>query len=124
MAKPHDTELPDDAGFIMVDALVGAVIVSLMIAVVLATLRISQNHLRTISEMRQAQVLLQSLMETTPRTTGTYDGRTERFSHSVGVSEEGGTGAKLCALKAQATSRTRKRTYRLEGVRWCAQGAL
>ena len=107
----------------MVDALIGVVIASMMIVIVLTTLRLSQNQLRQAEDRQAARVLLQSLLETTPRVAGSYIGQKPQFSYRVEVREEGGD-QKICVLSANVTSLANKRTYHLEGTRWCARPAL
>jgi len=101
----------------MVDALVAVVIVSMMAAICLTSLQISRRATTAAQADRQARLLLQTLMETTPRTPGVYSGKAGGLSYAVTVAEQKTDRMRLCALRAEANQKGRN--WRLEGTRWC-----
>jgi len=109
-----------DAGFIMLDALTGVVIVSLMMAVCLATVKITRSQARAAADMKDAKALLSSLMETTPRTPGSYAGKSGGLSYAVEVTETSIGDSHLCEIAASVKSALHAHIYHLTGTRWCA----
>lgn len=109
-----------DGGFMMVDALVGTVIIALMITVCLATLKISRTLSQTAADAKGAQAVLTAVMETTPRVTGDYSGRSGEFSYRVQVKKQTFNTITFCQLNASAVRGDGHHTYRLTGTRWCA----
>jgi hypothetical protein len=108
-----------EGGFIMVDALVGVTIIALMIAVCLGTVKIARHFSQTAADMRDATVLLSTLMETTPRIVGVHDGKSGGMTYHVQVDDEVSDGFHLCLIKASVRPRPAGRVYRLNGARWC-----
>jgi hypothetical protein len=106
----------------MVDALIAVVIVSLMVAICLASLQISRRAATAAQAERKARLTLQTIMESTPRTPGTYSGKANGMTYSVTVAEQKTDGARMCALHAEV--RWAGRIRRLGGVRWCDREAL
>ena len=106
-----------DEGTIMVDALVAVIIVSLMAAVCVATLQISRRAMTRAKQDRVARLTLQTLMEATPHRPGSHNGSLNGLRYAVVVSETKTAGARLCQLHVDVTGA--KRTYRLDGTRWC-----
>jgi adenosylmethionine-8-amino-7-oxononanoate aminotransferase len=111
-----------DAGTVMVDALVAVVIASLMAAICLTSLQISRRADTAAQADRKARLLLQALMETTPRTPGVYSGKTDGMTYAVTVTEQRTDSTRLCAVRAEAGQKGR--VWRLEGTRWCDREAL
>ena len=106
-----------DAGTVMVDALIAVVIISLMAAICLTTLQISRRAATAAKADRQARLLVQTLMETTPRTPGVYTGKAGGITYAVTVTEHKTDSMRLCAVRAEAGQKGRN--WRLEGTRWC-----
>lgn len=105
----------------MVDALIAVVIVSLMAAICVTTLQISRRSENGVTSDRKARLLLQTLVETTPRLPGLYSGKSGGLPYTVMVSEQKTDGARLCVLRAEAGGGVRIR--RLEATRWCDEEA-
>ncbi len=110
----------NDDGFIMVDALTGVVIISLMVGVCLATVKIARGLSETSYDTRASQALMQSLMEATPRVPGHYKGLSGGMSYDVQVTEVKVGNASLCQILAAVKAPNRHRVYKLSGMRWCA----
>lgn len=108
-----------DAGTAMVDALIAMVIVSLTVAMCLATLKISRRASFAAQTDQKARLLLQTLIETTPRTPGVYSGKRDGMIYAVTVTEQKARGVRQCALRAEASQKGR--AWQLEGTRWCDQ---
>lgn len=106
----------------MVDALVAVVIVSLMAAICLTSLQISRRAATAAQVDRQARLLLQMLMETTPRTPGVYSGKAGSMTYAVAVTEQKTDNMRMCAVRAEAGQKGR--VWRLDGTRWCGRGKL
>ena len=106
----------------MVDGLVAVVIVSLMAAICLTSLQISRRAATAAQVDRQARLLLQMLMETTPRTPGVYSGNAGGMTYAVTVTEQKTDNMRMCAVRAEAGQKGR--VWRLEGTRWCDREAL
>lgn len=104
----------DDAGTIMVDALVCVVIVSLMIAACVLSLNLSHRLSAEARQLRQARLVLAARLEIVPRVPGQYGGTQDGVAYRVAVAPDGQGG--LCRIRAETTGR---RVYRLEATRWC-----
>jgi hypothetical protein len=111
-----------ETGTIMVDALVAVIIVSLMVALCLASLRISRHASAAARAERNARLALQTLVEVTPRTPGIYTGKAGTMPYSVTVTQQKTEGIRLCVLHAQIGQDSR--IWRLEATRWCARETL
>ena len=105
----------------MVDALIAVVIVSLMAAICVTTLQISRRSEKGVTADGKARLLLQTLVETTPRLPGIYSGKSGGLPYSVTVSEQKTDGVRLCVLRAEAGAGARRR--HLEATRWCDEEA-
>jgi hypothetical protein len=103
----------------MVDALAGVTIIALMIAVCLSTVKIARHFSQTAADMADANILLSTLMETTPRWAGVHDGKSGGIAYHVQVDDEANDGFHLCLIKASVRPREGGRVYRLSGARWC-----
>lgn len=109
-------EPPDhnDAGTIMVDALVAVVIVSLMIAACVLSLNLSHRLAAQTRQARQARLLLTALLETVPHAPGAYSGTRGGLSYQVTIRVDGDSG--LCRVDAETTG---ARVFRMTATRWC-----
>ena len=108
----------DDGGFIMVDALTGVVIAALMIAVCLGTVKASRAMTKSAADMRTAQALMMTLMESAPRHAGDFSGRSSGFSYRIRVTDEKVNRVHLCQIDIVVAAK-RHHPYRLSGARWC-----
>ena len=115
----HSLKSGDEGGFVLVDALTALVVLSLVLTVCIVTVRISLTASRTTSDAREAHVLLSSLLETTPRQTGVYQGVSGVFSYRTRVADEVVNNVHLCRIDATVQAKRRTRVYRLSGTRWC-----
>lgn len=120
--RQYGIEAREDAGTAMVDALIAVVIVSLMAAICLTTLQLSRRAATGAQADRAARLLLQTLMETTPRTPGVHSGKSGGMTYTVTVTEQKTRGMRLCAMRAEAVQKGR--AWRLEGTRWCDREPL
>lgn len=115
----HSWERGGDSGFVLVDALTALVVLSLVLTVCIVTVRISLTASRSTSEAREAHVLLSSLLETTPRQSGIYQGTSGVFSYRTRVADSEINNVHLCHIDATVQAKKRTRAYRLSGTRWC-----
>jgi len=103
----------------MADALTGVVIISLMIAVCLATIKICRAASATASNTKSAQTALMTALETTPRRPGSYVSAAGGVTTRVEVRYKTVNGIALCHMVAVASPDGGRHSYRLSGTRWC-----
>ncbi|EGF92855.1 hypothetical protein ABI_12930 [Asticcacaulis biprosthecium C19] len=112
-----------EGGIIMVDALVAVVIVSLMIAICLGTLKITRGLSRSALDNREAAVALAAAVEAVPRAVGHYHGSLGQFVYEAKVEEDKVQGLRLCRIEASLRTRPKGRVHRLSATRWCDRHA-
>lgn len=105
----------------LVDTLTAVTVISLMLAVCLVTVKVAGASARGAQTSTQASVLLKSLMETTPRLPGLYQGVQGEMAYQVTVTATDLNDVHLCRLDAAVTPRKKGRVYHLSGTRWCAR---
>lgn len=110
-----------EGGFVLVDTLTAVTVISLMLAVCLVTVKVAGASARGAQTSTQASVLLKSLMETTPRLPGVYQGIQGDLAYQVTVTATELNNVHLCRLDAAVTPRKKGRVYHLTGTRWCAR---
>jgi hypothetical protein len=114
----------DEAGFVLVDTLTAVMVISLVLTVCLMTVRIAGSSIQSARTAGQARVLLSSLMESTPRVSGAYQGVSGNLIYRVNVTDTELNNVHLCQLAAEVRQKPKGRIYRLSGTRWCARAAL
>lgn|GEM_PF-4690739 len=110
----------NEAGFVLVDTLTAVTVISLVLAICLVTVKAAGASAHSAQTVTEARLLLTSLMETTPRTPGVYQGVRGDMSYQVTVTDSKLNDVRLCRLEAAVRPHKKSRTYRLAGTRWCA----
>jgi hypothetical protein len=114
----------DEAGFVLVDTLTAVMVISLVLTVCLLTVRTAGSSIQSARTAGQARVLLSSLMESTPRVSGAYQGISGNLIYRVNVTDTELNNVHLCQFEAEVRQKSKGRIYRLSGTRWCARTAL
>lgn len=115
-----DDEQADSAGFAAIDALMALTILATTIAFAINAVSVGQRAARAASETRQAQALMEALLDAPIRQPGTYHGKSSGLAWTVNVTPRlPNTSPLLCDTKVEVAGRRAQQTYQLATAETC-----
>ncbi|MFZ4602919.1 MAG: hypothetical protein ACOYM8_10725 [Caulobacterales bacterium] len=120
-ARKVGAEPARNRGFVVLDALFAVVVASLAVAICLETLRLGRGFGKRAEEQRRAAAELEIAMLLDARPGVKSYTVVRGFERRVSVIEEAYRGRKVCRVRVDVQGGGDRRTYSVEGVRWCSR---
>lgn len=108
-----------DAGFMMVDAMIGVAIIALSLTLCLSALRIARHSREAARRTDAARLALVHALATAPSRPGSYQGRDGDLATDVTVTSLQLDRVELCQLDATVTQGAPHKIWRMTATRWC-----